>query len=114
LLLLAQAQPQKAEQILGALPNCDTELLLRAQVALTHKEERLAAAILDAAQDRESIRWHFLRGQAALGQEDYRTAADCFHRVEESGETSVYSWLEQCYQRLEDYKMAYHYACKQK
>lgn len=114
LLLLAQAKPDKAAEILAALPPEDMELLVRAQVALQRQEAGLAAVILDAAQDRQSRQWDLLRGQAAFGQGDYRTAVTCFHRVEESGETSVYSWLEQCYQRLEDYKMAYHYACKQK
>jgi hypothetical protein len=92
----------------------DEELLLRAQVALSRQEGGLAATILDAAQDRESKQWNFLRGQAAFQQGEYQIAAAFFHKVEQAGDIGVYNWLEQCYQKLEDYKMAYHYACKQK
>lgn len=114
LLLLANARQSDLEQILAALPPDDTELLLRAQVALLRQQGDRAAAILEAAQDRDSIQWNILRGQAAFAQGEYRTAAEYFHRAEQAGESGVYSWLEQCYQRLEDYKMAYFYACKQK
>ena len=114
LLLLAQAQPEKAKELLRALPPEDTELLVRARVALQSRSADRAAAILDGAQDRESVQWNWLRGKAAFGQGDYRAAAACFHRLEETGESGVYGWLEQCYQRLEDYRMAYFYACKRK
>lgn len=114
LLLLAQARQSEKEQILTDLPHDDTELLLRAQVALEHRQGSLAAALLEAAQNRESTQWNLLRGQADFVLGEYRRAADCFHRVEKAGDPGVYSWLEQCYHRLEDYKMAYYYACKQK
>ena len=114
LVLLAKARPESAEEILAALPVQDEELLLRAQVALHRQEGAQAAAFLDAAQDQDSSEWCMLRGQAAFAQADYQKAAEYFHRAEQNGESRVYGWLEQCYQRLEDYKMAYYYACKQK
>ena len=114
LLLLAKAKPEEAERILAAIPPDDSQLFLRAKVALSRAEGARAAAILDAAQDQTSKQWHLLRGRAAFAQGEYRTAAECFHRVEEAGDPCVYSWLERCYQQLEDYKMAYYYACKQK
>ena len=114
LVLLAKARLEAAEEILAALPPMDEELLLRARVALTHQEGALAAALLDAAQDQKSLEWYMLRGQAAFQQEEYRAAVEFFQQVEKAGDTGAYSWLEQCYQRLEDYKIAYHYACKQK
>lgn len=114
LVLLAKARPEAAEEILAALPPMDEELLLRAQVALKRQEGAVAATLLDAAQDQESLEWSVLRGLAAFHQGEYRVAADFFHRAERAGDTGVYNWLEQCYQRLEDYKMAYYYACKQK
>ena len=114
LVLLAKARPEGAEEILAALPPMDEELLLRAQVALSRQEGGVAATILEVAQDRESKQWNFLRGQAAFQQGEYQIAAAFFHKVEQTGDVGVCRWLEQCYQKLEDYKMAYHYACKQK
>ena len=114
LVLLAQARPEAAEEIVAALPPADEELLLRVQVALKRQQGALAATFLEAAQDRESCEWNLLRGQAAFAQGEYRSAAEYFHKAEQSGVLEVYSWLEQCYRQLEDYKLAYHYACKQK
>ena len=114
LVLLAKARPEAAEEILTALPAQDEELLLRAQVALHQQESAQAAAFLDAAQDQDAPEWCMLRGQAAFWQADYQKAAEYFHRAERAGEPQTYSWLEKCYQRLEDYKQAYYYACKQK
>lgn len=113
LLLLAQAMPERAEKILADLKPEDMELLLRAEVAL-QKDAAFAALLLDGAQDRESVQWCVLRGRAAYALGRYKAAAEFFHRAEAAGQTQVYSDLEQCYRQLEDFKMAYYYACKQK
>ena len=112
-LLLALVSPEKAEQILTQLQPDDAHLLLRAQLALKEDAE-YAALLLDAAQDQQSIRWCILRGRAAYGMGQYKAAADYFHRAENAGDTQIYGDLEQCYRQLEDFKMAYFYACKQK
>jgi hypothetical protein len=46
--------------------------------------------------------------------EEYQPAAGFFRKAELAGENRAFGWLEQCYRLLEDYKMAYYYACKQK
>lgn len=112
--LLAQALPDEREQLVRNLPGDDLELLLRAQVALHRQESALAATILDAAWDKESGFWCMLRGRAAFQAEDYTGAAAFFHKAEQAGEKNAWGWLEQCYRLLEDYKMAYYYATKQK
>ena len=114
LVLLAQALPDEREPIMSNLPGDDLELLLRAQVALHRQESELAAAILDAAWNKESGFWCILRGRAAFQTEDYAGAAAFFRKAEQAGEESAWGWLEQCYRLLEDYKMAYYYATKQK
>ena len=112
-MLLAKALPEEAEAILGALQPDDMELLLRVQVALNHRQGAQAEALLNTAQDRSS-EWHMLRGQAAFHQEQYADATQYFHKAEQAGDARADGWLEQCYRQLEDYKMAYYYACKQK
>ena len=111
--LLAKALPEEAEAILAALQPDDIELLLRAQVALNHHDGVLAEAFLNAAQDRNN-EWYVLRGRAAFDQGQYADAAQYFHKAEQGGDARADGWLEQCYRQLEDYKMAYYYACKQK
>lgn len=92
------------------LPDLDEELLFRAESAPAGQ----AAALLDAARDRESPRWNYLRGRAHLGLGQYGEAARCLHRAEEAYPTETAPLLEECYRAMEDYRMAYHYACKQR
>ena len=114
LILLAKVLPDETEQILKNLPPEDEELLLRAQVALHQQESQLAISLLESVQLRQGSRWFMLRGRAAFQLEDYSAAVDFFKQAELAGETNAYGWLEQSYRLLEDYKMAYYYACKQK
>ena len=99
-------------EVSGLLPSLDEELLLRARESFGNPER--AAALLDAAEDRTSPAWNLLRGQIFMTQTRYKEAALCLHRAEEDYPQEVFFRLEHCYRELEDYKMAYEYACKQK
>lgn len=93
------------------LPSLDEELLIRAE----HAEDPCrAAALLDAAENRESPWWNLLRGLAYLEAGEYENAARCLTAAEENYPKETIPQLERCYRELEDYKMAYLYACKQK
>ena len=93
------------------LPNIDEELLIRAEVA---ENTTRAAALLDAAEHQDSPRWNLLRGMAYLENGDFENAARCLTAAEEAYPKETIPQLERCYRELEDYKMAYFYACKQK
>lgn len=112
LLLLADLSP--APHLEAALVPDDRELLLRAEAALSRQDPARCAAYLDAAQDRDSPRWHLLRGEAAFAQKDYPTAVDHFQPAEAAFPDRVVPRLEVCYRELGDYKRAYEYACKQR
>lgn len=109
LLLLAEAQPDKAIQIAGALPADDRELLLRAMAAQQQGNWEQSARLLDAAQEKTG-QWCLLRGKACFEMGEYAPAIEYFRQVEEQ----ALAFLEQCYERLGDYKMAYFYAKKQR
>ena len=97
-----------------ALPALDDMLRLKAAAALRRSDAARAAACLDASQDQSSPDWLLLRGDACFALGQYRQAAEYYHRVEDAFPRQVIPKLEQCYTALEDYKMAYAYACKQK
>ena len=106
LLLLARATG-RAEQ----LPSIDEELILRARL---EPDAVRCAALLDAAQDQSGPEWNYLRGRAYVAAGAYEAAAECLHRAEETYSAETAPLLERCYRELEDYKMAYFYACKQR
>jgi tetratricopeptide (TPR) repeat protein len=114
LLLMGSAQTGKRREICRQLPSIDEELLLRAEAALEGKNYDRAGALLEAAEDRESLRWHFLRGEVYMAQKRYDLAAEHYRRAEEGYPRKTASRLERCYRELEDYKQAYFYACKQR
>ena len=113
LMLLAQVKPQMLEAICGKLPSLDEELLLRAKDALEQKNYDRAGALLDAAEVQDE-NWNFLRGQVYLAKQDYEGALRCFQAAEATCQGMIYPMMEQCARELEDYKLAYEYACKQK
>ena len=92
----------------------DRELFLRAEAALLEKNGERALALLDAAEDREGIRWHFLRGKGKLLLKDYALAAEHLQRAENAYPEQCIPLLEECFRELGDYKRAYEYACKQR
>lgn len=107
-LLLAQAAPEETGKIASRLD--DEELLLRAQAAYWAGEFARAAAILDCAADQKQERFSILRGDVYFAMGEYARAAGCYRNAEEK----CLHRLELCYQKLEDYKMAYYYACRQR
>ena len=113
LLLLARVKPQMLDAVCDALPSLDGELMLRAKSALNREEVDRCGALLDAAETRDE-NWNFLRGQAYLAQKDYENALRYFREAESAYGNSIYPLMEQCAKELEDYKLAYEYACKQK
>lgn len=113
LLLLAGARPEKAAQICRRLPPLEEELVLRAAAALEEGQLDRAEALLESAEERSEA-WQLLRGEAYRSRKDYARAAECFHRAEARFPEKTAPLLEQCYRELEDYKMAYFYACRQK
>ncbi|MBO4938615.1 MAG: helix-turn-helix transcriptional regulator [Oscillospiraceae bacterium] len=114
LLLAVQVTPQMRRESVCALPPLDAELLIRARDALDNGNVSRCAALLDAAEDWEAADWNFLRGEAYLARQAYRQAAACYHKAEAQFPEKTALRLERCYRELEDYKMAYEYACRQR
>ena len=113
LLLLGRVKPQMFGEICGKLPSLDEELLLRGKAALEQGDHDRCGALLDAVEEKKDA-WYFSRGQAYLAGQDYASALRCFREAETSHGEQVYPMMEQCARELEDYKLAYEYACKQK
>jgi len=111
LLLLARVQPQVKKHILAQMD--DEALLLRAEAALESEDFTLCRSLLTAANS-QSSRWCFLMGEAAFGLENYPEAAEFYRQAEEAFPSLVVPRLEQCYLQMNDYKMAYQYARKQR
>ena len=114
LLLLGTVPGTDVAEIANQLPPLDRELFLRAEAALLEKNGERALALLDAAEDREGIRWHFLRGKGKLLLKDYALAAEHLQRAENAYPEQCIPLLEECFRELGDYKRAYEYACKQR
>ena len=112
LLLRYEAQPEAAEQLARQFPDSSV-LLLRAEAALRGGAPKRAMEILLAAEQQDS-RWQLLAGQAALAQGDFAGAVSYLRGAEAEYPDQTVPALEQCYRELEDYKMAYIYACKHK
>jgi len=110
LLLCYESHTAPAEQLAAQLQDNLQELLLRAEAALKAEDPNRCLQLLDAAGSRPA-QWYVLRGEAQFAKGDYAAAAEAYRQAEGP---AVYARLEQCYKELEDYKMAYHYACKQR
>lgn len=111
LLLLAKAGGKGASEIGKLLPSLDEELMVRAAGALENGAAMRAAALLDAAEDREDPRWLLLRGRAFMALGAYPEAAECLEKAEDQGKLSL---LEVCYREMGDFQKAYAYACRQR
>jgi len=111
-LLRARVFPKEQEKILSALPPDACELFLRSKLYLSQGRYALCAGLLDAAPMPDSPQWNLLRGDAAMGLNQHAQAATYFHIAEPSAPQECFSRLEQCYREIEDYRMAYFYACK--
>ena len=108
LLVLSQIDPESCAELLHTL--ADDELLLRAHIAMTDYELDRCTALLDSCQDKTSADWNLLRGDVYFAQGDYAMARAHYQKDEAR---RLYR-LEQCCEKLGDYQMAYHYACKQR
>lgn len=92
------------------LPPEDDTLLLRARRALDAEQTEQCAGLLEACVEKDDAWWQ-LCGELEMRRGRYAQAADAFHKVETP---ALYSKLEECYRRLENYQKAYEYACKQR
>ena len=97
-----------------ALPADDAPLLCRAQNALHRGDGHRCSVLLEACEDRESSRWHYLRAEAAFQMQDYALASTHYRQAEQEYLAECLPKLEKCYQAMGDYKKAYEYACKQR
>lgn len=104
LLALAQLRPTE-------LPADDRELLLRAGYAVDRQQPEEASRYLDAAQDRSTPLWHYLKGKSLLQREDFSQARVSFEAAWDHDPKACAAFLEQCCRELEDFRGAYHYAC---
>lgn len=112
LLLLYEAGAD-AIPLTEALPGIDRELLLRSQAALEQRNFIRCRQLLSALTERSDFS-SLLLGQALLGQKLYREAIPHLEQAEASYPQPSAKALEICYRELEDFKMAYRYACKQR
>lgn len=111
IMLLGQVVEALPENL---LPNVDAELLLLAKAALFEGSFEEASRLLDAARNQENPEWNLLRGKAALALEEYGTAAKHLQLAESTYPDAALLALEIAFRELGDYKMAYHYAAKQR
>lgn len=112
LLLLYEAGAD-ARTLEKELPGDDRELLLRARAALEEGDFARSKALLSALREK-NVRYHFLMGKANMGQGLYREAIAHLQQAEEEEPLLCAQALEICFRELEDFKMAYIYACKQR
>lgn len=112
LLLCYRVEKADAQTLEQLLPENTWEMLLRAQAALEDSQPEKARQLLDAASGRND-RWYWLMGQSCIALRNYEEAAQALEQIA-APTMQVYGALERCYKELEDYKMAYFYACKQK
>lgn len=110
-LLMAQAAPEEADRWEKELPEDSRELMLRAKAALDRGEYGRSACLLDALDSRDA-QWYCMRGRVAMAQKEYEVARTYFQKAEEAFPQLCAQALETCCRELEDYKMAYYYACK--
>lgn len=111
LLLCHRAKALPAQDLAALLPDYTYELMLRAEAALAAGDPTRCGRLLDVVDNRQRD-WYFLRAEAFLAEKNYTAAAEHYQNAE--GSPQVFARLEECYRELEDYKMAYFYACKQR
>jgi tetratricopeptide (TPR) repeat protein len=81
-------------------------------MALEERNFIRAAQYLDAAEDRRTPLWNYLRGQVFLALEQYPEAAACLRIAQNLDPRRCLPLLEQCCLGMEDYKGAYECARK--
>lgn len=111
LLLCYRADPALAAELAGRLPEIEPELLLRAKAALLAEDAEKCVWLL-TAEPVETPEGQYLLGEGYLAMGDYARAAQCYQKVQQAFPRETAARLETCFRELEDYKMAYFYACK--
>lgn len=96
------------------LPAEDDALLVRASIAITEGDPLRAQQYLDAAEEKSSVEWQYLRGKTCMAMDDFAHAVPCLKAAEEFHTKECTIMLEQCYRELGDFKNAYFYSCKRK
>lgn len=112
LLLKLRLQPE--ERDLSQLPSLDDELFLRAEAAREAGDLTRSEALLGSMEKRDTPKWAVTMGEIQFARKEYAAAAKWFLQGEEAFPEQTLPRLEQCFEALEDYKLAYHYACKQR
>ena len=112
-LLTAYKAGVPAEDLVSQLPSVTEEMLLRSEAAVAAGNPGQGAAILDAVTQRGAL-WYLHRGRLYAAQGDYKAAAEHLSRAEQIYPEECIPLLERCYRELENYKLAYEYACKQR
>ena len=116
-------QPRELDQRVESLKQASGDLVPRlalvlARQALNEGRTAQARTFLDLVPEGSESR--LLRGRSYLGEKDYPRAAEQYlaaeRALEEAGADPqvTYEPLEICFREMEDYKMAYFYAAKQK
>lgn len=96
------------------LPDVDEVLFLKARRAAEEGDTQKACALLDAMDCHADARWMLLRGELLTRAGQWEQAKELLLAAESAFPQETVPLLEACYSALEDYKMAYLYACRQK
>ena len=99
---------------MSQLPSLDDELFLRAEAAREAGDLTRSEALLGSMENRDTPEWAVTMGEIQFARKEYAAAAKWFLQGEEALPEQTLPRLEQCFEALEDYKLAYHYACKQR
>lgn len=102
------------QTVSAQLPGIDEELLIRASEAFSAGNYRRCRHLLEAMESHDLPRWHLLRGQVALEQQQWENAAKHLLLAQSAFSKECCPLLETCYRELGDYRKAYEYACKQR
>ncbi len=112
--LLLKLRLQPDEDTLAQLPSLDEELLLRAEAARKTGDLNRSEALLCSMENRDTPGWAVAMGEVCFARQEYAAAAKWYMDAEETFPEQTLPRLEQCFEAMEDYKLAYHYACKQR
>ena len=110
-LLSYQAGVLSAQDLWDRMDTQQEKILLLCEAAIALERWEQAQGLLMLCPEHTS-QYHLYMGKCYIGRLDYQAAITHLTQAEETPE--VYKDLELCYPKLEDYKQAYFYACKQK
>ncbi len=111
LLLMGQAQPELAQELVSSLPDSEPERILRARAALALDDPEKCVRLL-TAESVNTPQGQFLLGEGYLMMLQYEKAAEQFQKAEKIYPRRAAEKMEICFREMGDYKMAYYYATK--